>query len=74
MHKVSRVLSGLTAGAELRIDGWPRLSCLAVSITIALWPYPPLTDRTDPEYAERFEAAALLIDEAPAVGAFSNEG
>lgn len=50
------------------------LTCLAVWIIIAYGPYPPLTDRSDPEYAERFEAAALLIDEAPAVGAFSNEG
>ncbi|MEM8793465.1 MAG: hypothetical protein AAGE80_17730 [Pseudomonadota bacterium] len=40
-------------------------SCMALWITIALWPYPPLTDRSDPEYAERFAAAAYLVDDEP---------
>ena len=68
-----RLLRGLTGGAGRRLVAGAAGTCLVVWITIALWPYPPLTDRSDPEYAERFEAATLLVDEAPGLGA-SSEG
>ncbi|MEM9100237.1 MAG: hypothetical protein AAGC79_17110 [Pseudomonadota bacterium] len=60
-----RFFARLTGASELRITLGLACTAIAVWITIALWPYPPLTDRSDPEYAERFAAAAYLVDDEP---------
>ncbi|MEM9044462.1 MAG: hypothetical protein AAGC81_07185 [Pseudomonadota bacterium] len=68
---IKKFLKRLTGAAELRIMLGLVSTALAVWITIALWPYPPLTDRSDPEYAERFAAAEYLVDDEPGLDELS---